>query len=395
MLDIVAGRVALCTALSALALVACSDATGPETAVVPATLAESQWSPGSGREPFKVYTQNAYLGGDTGPIFSVDFSDLVALATATNIFWAQVQASGIPERAHAIVDQIDRARPHLVALEEVFRFDVIDFASGIPTVTASADILAAIVDDIAARGLPYSVVQVQAATALGYPPVIAPPGLPLSATSVLRFEDRIAVLRRDDVTLSSVAAGNFANGFQLGPLALRRGWIRVSTDVDGTPHHLIATHLEGQTLAQIQALQAGELLSFVAAGLDGVTILAGDFNSDAANPGAPSWTPTYDGLIAAGFTDAWLASGQAARNPGYTCCQDPGLSNGSSELDERIDFVLVRDARAPGARSGSVRVEIVGEEQTDRVAGSGLWPADHAGLVAGLRFARGLSVEGG
>jgi len=203
------------------------------------------------------------------------------------------------------------------------------------------------------------------------------------------------VLRRNDVVLSSVASGNFTAGHVLGPLSLRRGWIRVTTDVEGTPHHLIATHLESQLLAPIQALQAGELLNVVAGGLGGVTILAGDFNSDAANPGAPSWTPTYDALVASGFTDAWLASGQAAGDPGFTCCQDPDLSNGSSMLDERIDFVLVRDARAHGERSGSIRVEIVGEEQADRVPGSGLWPADHAGLVAGLRLAPGLSVAGG
>lgn len=389
---IAAKRNALILGFSALALSACTDVTGPEpTALVPLR-SESLWVPGSGKEPFKVYTQNAYLGGDTGPIFSVDFQDPIALASATNVFWTQVQASHIPDRAAAIVEQIDRARPHLVALEEVFRFQLINVTTGV--ITPSGDLLASIEDAIAARGLPYTVVRVQANTSLGYPPSPALPGLPLSQTTFLGIEDRIALLRRNDVALSSVASGNFTTGFQLGPLSLRRGWIRVTTDVDGTPHHLIATHLEGQTLAPIQALQANELLNVVAAGLGGVTVLAGDFNSDAANPGAPSWTPTYDALVTAGFTDAWLASGQAAGDPGYTCCQNPDLTNGPSVLDERIDFVLVRDARARGGRSGSIQVEIVGEEQADRAPGSGLWPADHAGLVAGLRLAPGLSMTG-
>jgi hypothetical protein len=395
MLALAAKRNALFMGFSALVLSACSDVTGPESSAIVPLRSESVWIPGSGREPFKVYTQNAYLGGDTGPIFSIDFGNVPALAAATNVFWAQVQASHIPDRAAAIVEQIDRARPHLVALQEVFRFRLIDFSSGSAMITPAGDLLASIEDAIAARGLPYTVVRVQANTALGYPPSMALPGLPLSQTTFLGFEDRIAVLRRNDVALSSVASGNFTQGYPLGPLSLRRGWIRVTTDVDGTPHHLIATHLEGQALAPIQALQASELVSSVAGGLGGVTILAGDFNSDAANPGAPSWTPTYDALVASGFTDAWLASGQAAGDPGYTCCQNPDLTNGSSVLDERIDFVLVRDGRSRGMRSGSIQVEIVGEEQADRVPGTGLWPADHAGLVAGLRLAPGLSVTGG
>ncbi len=43
-------------------------------------------------QAFTVYTQNVYLGGDTGPIFTIDFSNIPALIAATSLFWAEVQA---------------------------------------------------------------------------------------------------------------------------------------------------------------------------------------------------------------------------------------------------------------------------------------------------------------
>jgi endonuclease/exonuclease/phosphatase (EEP) superfamily protein YafD len=343
-----------------------------------------------------VYTQNVYLGGDTGPLFSLDFSNIPALIQATNLFWNQVTASDPAGRAAALVDRIAENRPHLVGLQEVFEFRVIDFTAQGPQLTARVDLLGAIQNEIDARVLPYEIVAVQANTTTG-----SASGLPLAAdpntgtvTRILQFTDRIAVLRRTDVDVTDVEQANYQATYQLGPLTLSRGWIRVTTDVDGETRHFVNTHLESQALAPIQAAQAQELILDVTAGLEGVTILGGDLNSDAANPGAPSWTPTYDALLAAGFTDAWAQSGQPAQSAGYTCCQDPDLRNGTSLLDERIDFVLLRSSPNPaysGLVPGSVQLEIVADEYDDRTDGSGLWPSDHAGLIATLGPAFGLA----
>jgi hypothetical protein len=131
----------------------------------------------------------------------------------------------------------------------------------------------------------------------------------------------------------------------------------------------------------------------VLAGLDGVTVLVGDLNSDAeAGPGAPSWTPSYGRLLDAGFVDAWVQANPQG-DPGYTCCQDPDLRNAVSILDERIDFVLVRADGHVGPSwrfPGSVAADILGEEPADLTDPTGLWPADHAGLLAELKLARGL-----
>jgi hypothetical protein len=343
---------------------------------------ESYWTPGEGLEPLKVYTQNTYLGGDTGPLYSLDFTDVPAILQATNAFWTQVKASHVDERAAALVDEIEAHRPHLVGLQEVVRFAVIDLTTG--QVVDGEDILGDIEAEIAARGLPYEVVRAQDATSSALPLAVGPTGI----TKVLSFTDRVVALRRTDVTVTSSASARYAAAASLGPVQLERAWVRVSIERDGRPVHFVTTHLEVQGLPSVQASQRQELLGSVVAGLDGMTILSGDLNSDAeGGPGDPSWTPTYDALLDAGFTDAWEQAGHSSKSAGYTCCQDVDLRNGVSALDQRIDFVLLRATGSGQATRipGSVRMDIVGAAPGDRTPIHGLWPADHAGLVAGIR----------
>lgn len=382
------------TVAALLGVAACSDVPGPTGPS--ADGAGPSLSRGVDAGALTVYSQNVYLGGDTGSLLSLDFGDLPALLQATGVFWAQVQESDPRGRAAAVVDQIETRRPHLIGLQEVFHFRVVDFASGSPRPIAEVDLLELVESEIHTRALPYEVVAVQENTTTG--PLS---GLPLMVdpaagmvTQVLQFTDRIAVLRRTDVEVGAAAQGRFAAVFGVGPLTLTRGWIRVPLVHRGAAWHFITTHLETQVLAPVQDAQASELIGSVLADLDGTIVLGGDLNSDAANPGAPSWTPTYDRLLAAGFSDAWKQSGQSAGDPGYTCCQAPDLRNAMSTLNERIDFVLVRRAGNPSASGfvpGSIRLDVVGGGETDRTIESGLWPSDHAGLMATLRLAPRLA----
>jgi hypothetical protein len=145
-----------------------------------------------------------------------------------------------------------------------------------------------------------------------------------------------------------------------------------------------------QSFAPVQAGQAQELLGAVTADLGGVTILLGDLNSDAAaGPGATSWTPTYETLVAAGFQDAWKLDHPGRSPSSFTCCQDKLLMNEESVLTERIDFVLVRSADRQGGENrvpGSIHVGMVGGDEVDRTSPTGLWPSDHAGLLAGFKI---------
>ena len=373
-------------------VVGCSDTSQPaDPFSSDAVSSEPVLSHTMNPQVLSVYTQNVYLGGDTGPVFSIDFSDIPALIAATSQFWAEVQASDVPERVSAVIDELDVRRPQLVGLQEVFQFVEVDLATGSPVIVRVIDLLASIQAEILARELPYEVVRVQENTSTG-----TALGLPLSATRILQFTDRVVALRRTDIEISESAQGTYAATFPLGPLTLERGWIRLTTEHRGVPYHFVTTHLETQALLPLQLGQAAELIGVVLAGLDGVTIVAGDLNSDPENPGAPSWTPTYDNMIAAGFTDAWARSGHSSKDSGFTCCQDPSLQNGPSLVDQRIDFVLLRwsdHLSAGGIVPGSMIVEIVGEEQGDRTPTLGLWPADHAGLVAELRLPEGSQPD--
>lgn len=370
-----------------------SDPTGTEleeARSLPMAVAESQVE-GNGASFFRVLTRNIYLGGETAPLFTVDFANVPQVLAAVNTFWDQVQATDFPARAAALADEIGMTDPHLVGLQEVARYTILD-GSGAPQ--GQVDFLPILLDALAARGLDYQVAARQDNTNGTLPlDVDLATFLP---SRLLNFVVGDATLVRADVPILDTDQANYAARIQfdtpLGPVTVQRGWTRVTVDFNGVPHHVHNTHLETQGILPVHNGQADELLGAVLADMAGVTMVIGDLNSDAeASPGDRSWTPTYGRFLEAGFMDAW---DEAVGNDGigYTCCQPADLQNGPSELDERIDFVLIRTEGALPENvglPGAVRAALVGAEQADRTE-AGLWPADHAGLFAALQIPRGL-----
>jgi endonuclease/exonuclease/phosphatase family metal-dependent hydrolase len=333
-----------------------------------------------GGEALKVLTRNMYMGGDVGLVFGADLTDPASVAAAATAVWGQIQATNFPERAKALAAEIEDAGPHLVAIQEIPRYVILDDAF---QPVGLQDHLGILMAEL--QGLPYTVAGIQENTT-AVMPVFLQTGL-----HYVQYTDRIAVLVREDLSVTEVDHGTYGAHYQLAPtLDLKRGWIRVSANVGGVPYHFVNTHLEVQSFAPVQAGQAQELLGAVTGDLDGVTILLGDLNSDAAaGPGASSWTPTYETLVAAGFQDAWKLDHPGRSPSSFTCCQDKLLMNEESALAERIDFVLVRSADRQGGEfriPGSIHVEMVGGDEMDRTSPTGLWPSDHAGLLAGFQI---------
>ncbi|MDH3208657.1 MAG: hypothetical protein OEO79_18810, partial [Gemmatimonadota bacterium] len=330
------------------------------------------------RSAFEVYSQNLFLGGDTGPLFDpAVISDPVALFQAVNGFWADVQQSDVQARMGEIADDIATHNPEVVGVQEALQFVTLD-GSFQPNGAGFIDLLAALQGAIAAQSLPYEMVVVQPTTSSALPLTIDfSTG---QVTEYLGFTDRVAILKRTDVTVTDYASSVFVAAIPLAPgVDIKRGWARVTVDHEGAPHHFITTHLETQGVRPVHDGQAVELLNAVVAGLDGLTIVSGDLNSDAAaTEGDPSWTPTYGNFIAAGFADLWELAPHSRRDAGYTCCQDPTLQNEASELDERIDFVLVRSSDGPipgpGLSRGHYRADVVNDRPSERTT-SGLWPS--------------------
>jgi hypothetical protein len=255
------------------------------------------------------------------------------------------------------------------------------------------DMLGVVEAEIARRGLPYVTDVVQNHTSVTLPAGFDPgiPGISLW----LSVTDRVASLRRTDVELLEMDQGEYVARLPLGPVTLTRGWVRLSVAHAGETYHFVNTHLEIQKLAPIQVGQASELPNGVVAGLEGVTIIAGDLNSNAeAGPGDPSFTETYGDLLDGGFIDLWEVAQPPNRDPlGLTCCHDKSLM-GDQPFYQRIDFVLMRSSGSQNDKwaqmRGQFRAEIVGEEAADRTGG-GLWPSDHAGLWGSLRLPPGQS----
>jgi endonuclease/exonuclease/phosphatase family metal-dependent hydrolase len=380
MFELVRHRLAAASLL--VAVIAACDSPA-DTGLDPRFAVETGWE----RSAFDVYSQNLYLGGDTGPLFNADLSDPVALVQAVNTFWDQVQASDVQGRMAEIAEEIAIRNPEVVGLQEVLQFVTIQITPQGPQPTGVTDLLGSLMAEIQARGLPYVPAVVQPTTSATLP--LAIDFGTGQVTRALSFTDRAVVLVRTDVDVTDQASAVYAAAVPLAGILIQRGWARVTVDHAGVPHHFVTTHLEVQAAQPIHDLQAAELLATVGS-LDGITIVAGDLNSDAtAEPGDPSWTPTYDSFIAAGFADAWELAPHSRRDPGFTCCQDPSLRNGTSELDERIDFVLVRSSEEPipgeDNRRGHFRADVVGDRPADRTDG-GLWPSDHAGVVGSVRM---------
>ena len=98
-------------------------------------------------------------------------------------------------------------------------------------------------------------------------------------------------------------------------------------------------------------------------------VYVGDYNSDAPD------APAYSRLLAGVGQDAWTRSHPG--DPGFTCCFGATVSDPDNPLTERIDLVLAGlDVKAPRAR-------VIGDRRCDMTP-SGLWPSDHAGVVARL-----------
>jgi endonuclease/exonuclease/phosphatase family metal-dependent hydrolase len=333
----------------------------------------------------KVMTRNLYLGADLTPaIQATSFSQL--LAADASIFTA-VHQTDFPARAKVLAREIKNADPDLIGLQEAAlwrqgQVGVLDGGPATPATEVVFDFLASLRSELAALGDPYSVVRVQQEA-----DIEAPAGSPYNRDIRLTMRDVIlakASLPANELSVQSTNSANFSNNLTFntvaGPVTSTRGWVSANVTVHKHTFRFVDTHLEAFSnfyrTAQSQELLAGPLNT------SGPVVLVGDLNSDPNDPvfnesGSPfNNTNPYDQLTGAGFADAWVQANDGASGP--TCCNAADLLNPSPTLTQRIDHVLTK-ANA-GAATGDV---VVGTDADNRTP-SGLWPSDHAGVVATL-----------
>lgn len=320
-------------------------------------------------EPLTVMTYNVYIGGSVGAVLSVE--NLLEVPTAVASVYQSVITSDFPGRAAAIARSIKTYQPHLIGLQEValIRTQIPGdrIAGGtVPAEEVVLDFLQILMDALRAEGLHYQVAaQVQNID-------VEMPMFTDAGIVDVRLTDFDVILSRSDVIISRPVSANYTNALAIEMLGLevQRGYTAVDAIVSGTTYRVVNTHLEA-FVEESRVAQTQELVD-VLSGETLPIILLGDFNTPAPDGMA------YQILLSARYVDVWQMDSEGIGN---TCCQDDDLLNAVSDHSVRIDQIFVRNLELPA----SVMTYTVGDEPSSRLA-SGLWPSDHAGVVAHLVF---------
>jgi endonuclease/exonuclease/phosphatase family metal-dependent hydrolase len=318
-----------------------------------------------------VMSRNIYLGADI--ITAAGAQSPEDLRNRATALWQVVQQTNFPVRAKALAAEVRTNRPDLIGLQEVahWRRTPDGVTNDVKDANQSVyDFLAILQRELRARGLRYraAVVQDEAdfevPTSLGYD---------------VRLTMRDVILVRNDrrarVSVRRTLRGNYRDKLTVtlpGNVAVEslRGWTAVDARIRGRSFRFVNTHLEAYG-GELRDKQARQLLAGPLASRRRSSILVGDLNSAPTDTGDEALA--YRRVRRAGFVNAFR------RSPA-TSGQDEKLDNTTSKLRRYIDHIMSR----PSLRV--VRTRVVGNRPSDRV--SGLWPSDHAGTVATLRFRR-------
>jgi hypothetical protein len=355
-----------------------SKATGPVSPGGAGASAARAAADGSriGTPGLTALTWNVYVGAEVERVLQAQTPEqAVAIATQE---WANVRATNFPARAGSIATNIAARRPELVGLEEVALYRTTDHPFEELATHVAYDFLQLVIDSLKAHGLDYRVAAVDRTTDIQVP-VIA--GFDASGQPILagvRYTDGDAALVRGDVRYENARSAVYVAHQSVSVAGVTtgvyQGWSSVDALLDGRMYRFVVTHLAGQEVQSTQLAQTAELVSLLR-NESRPTILVGDFNSDVYGADPTRATPTYPTLRAAGYADSWIE--RPRRDPGLTCCEQADLLNPRPTFDQRIDFVFTRNLPR---RARAVRREVVGDRIVDRRAG--LWPSDHAGVVA-------------
>ena len=316
-------------------------------------------------EPLTVMTYNVYVGSSADPLLSVESP--LQVPTEVAIMYNNVMASDFPSRAAAIAKSIKTYQPHLIGLQEISLIrlqspgDFIARGTVLPE-DVVLDFLQILMDALQAEGLSYEI----AAKVENID--IEMPMLTDTGIDDVRLTDYDVILSRSDVAISRPMNANFTNVLTIETLRLeiKRGYAVVDATVSGVTYRFVNTHLEAFA-AENRVAQTQELVDILSDETLPI-ILLGDFNTRAPNGTA------YQILLSAGYMDIWQMD---SAGTGNTCCQDDDILNEVSDHSVRIDQIFVRNLDLPS----SVLTHTVGDKPSDRLP-SGLWPSDHAGVVA-------------
>lgn len=330
-----------------------------------------------GSGTLKVMTYNMDVGADYAGMLDRDYNTFLQAATK---MVTDIRASDPAGRTQAIAREIVATMPHLVSLQEVATMSTGPTKDNL---TLEFDYLQLLLQALSDQGAHYTLVH-----SLTTWDATVPTSLGLYA----RGTWTVAIIARADLDPAAFSFTNFQEGkwtatfiphlYALDgkpdacPVALDakgacrmpwpRGWVSADVFYRDKQFRIVGAHLDSAS-ALLEIPQGIELLNGPA-NTSLPVIVAADLNCDCSNPNDPMY-PTCVNFTKAGFTDAW-----AVANP-----SDVGYTKYFPVLSQRSDYAMVR------GRFKVQAVFIVGDQASDKTP-SGLWPSDHAGVVARLQL---------
>jgi len=290
----------------------------------------------------------------------------------------QVEGTNPPERMQAIAQEIVKVQPELLALQEVDQWYTGSFdpiANQCGAMSLQYDMLQELLSALSSKGAHYAVAVKVQQHAFPATPGLIPPATFL-CEAVTNYN---VILARTDLPSSvfqwsNPQSGQFLNTVSLstpvGELPTPKAWASVDAQFFGHRFRFITTHLEPDS-ATIRELQGAELRNGPA-NTSSPVVIAMDSNAQAFPLPQDA---TYIDFLSAGYKDVW--SQLFPSIPGLTCCQSEADNNPISQLYQRIDMVLTLGPVAP------LGVALIGADPRSRTP-DGLWPSDHAAVLAGV-----------
>ncbi|MGD8568188.1 MAG: endonuclease/exonuclease/phosphatase family protein [Gammaproteobacteria bacterium] len=350
-----------------------------------------------GRGPIKVLTQNLYVGADILRVVDVGSVEDIPGAVAQTL--QIIQQTNFPERAKAIAKEIKRAQPDLIGLQEVSTLRTQfpgDFFVGNPQQAEDVmyDYLDILLAELKKKGLHYKVAAIVQNADVEVPAYAGTDGMGNPLFMDVRLTDHDVILARKSIKIRNSTAKHYFTNLQVPvtenfTIDFTRGYTAVDARVRGKWYRFANTHLElpgPPPVSLIPAAQAQELIGVLSQSPLPV-VLVGDFNSSPEDQtDSTGAVPPYMQLVMSNFADTWLHR-FGKPSAGYTCCQDELLDNETSLLNMRIDHIFVRspDGDPTVLNDAMVLANTVGDRPKDKTP-SGLWPSDHAGVWARIKF---------
>ena len=315
----------------------------------------------------RVMTQNLYVGSFFQELAAAKtLPEIIAAATLT---YNNILATRPAERAVVIADKIADLRPDFVGLEQaaILRTGALNAP---PATTVTFDLLQSLLQQLAARGVRYEAVAVK-------------PGLDAEVPTALGFNARITlrdalIVRADLLEQGQVKLSNLQVRNYIAASTDTEGYSSIDVTFRGRQFRFVTTHFALLSLAPAQALE----LVQTAANTTLPVVLVCDCNANPDNPVDPIFQnfAAYLVLKNAGFVDVFRTA--RPNDPGFTFGQAENLLNLTSTMSHRIDLVQFR---GPFTIED---VQVVNASPADRER-LGLWPSDHAGVVATLTLRSG------